>query len=132
MRKAIVLALTLASVGCGARDSNPRVQTFYLPMRDGVRIAIDLWLPENLEPGQKIPALMQATRYWRALDVVEDGVAADSNFETASRLNEAGYAYAIVDARGTGASFGSRAYEYNVKEVRDYGEMCCRKIFLPG
>ncbi len=39
MKKAIVLALTLASAGCGARDSNPRV---YVPMRDGVRIAIDL------------------------------------------------------------------------------------------
>ena len=39
-------------------------------MRDGVRIAVDLWLPAGLSAQQKIPALMVSTRYWRAQDIV--------------------------------------------------------------
>ncbi len=45
-------------------------RSFYVEMRDGVRIAIDVWLPEDLRPGQKIPAMMRMTRYWRAQDRV--------------------------------------------------------------
>jgi predicted acyl esterase len=32
----------------------PRNQALYVTMRDGVRIAIDIWLPTSLEPGQTI------------------------------------------------------------------------------
>jgi putative CocE/NonD family hydrolase len=92
-------------------------------MRDGVRIAIDVWLPEDLRPGQKIPTIMRMTRYWRAQDRVDATLAQDSNYDSAKRWNEAGYAHVIVDARGSGASFGSREYEVNQDEVRDYGEI---------
>src|SRR5438128_11344499 len=42
------------------------LRSFYLPMSDGVRIAIDIALPEGLTAGAKIPAVVQLTRYWRA------------------------------------------------------------------
>jgi len=101
----------------------PRLRSFYLPMSDGVRIAIDLWLPAGLETGRKIPAILHATRYWRAQDNLPRDVEHDVNFRTAKAFNEAGYALVLVDARGTGASFGNRTYELTAEEVRDYGRI---------
>jgi hypothetical protein len=42
------------------------VSSRYLTMRDGVKIAIDVLLPKGLEPGAKIPAILDQTRYWRS------------------------------------------------------------------
>jgi putative CocE/NonD family hydrolase len=92
-------------------------------MRDGVKIAIDVWLPENLEPKDKIPAIMYCTRYWRASDIVGATFEQDSNYNRANGLNAAGYALILVDSRGTGASFGTRAYEMTEDEVKDFGEI---------
>src|SRR6266849_1399778 len=41
-------------------------RSLYLNMRDGVKIAITVVLPKDLPPGEKIPAVMNMTRYWRA------------------------------------------------------------------
>ena len=130
------LFLLLTAVACSSPEDSasapetdtppPRLQALHVEMRDGVRIAIDVWTPEGLQPGATVPALMRMTRYWRAEDVVAaDGgdVTADSNYEQADRINGAGYAYVVVDARGTGASFGTRDYEITEDEVRDYGEI---------
>ena len=38
----------------------------YIAMRDGVKIAVEVWLPANLAPGERIPTLLSQTRYWRA------------------------------------------------------------------
>ncbi|MCA9453626.1 MAG: hypothetical protein KC584_13510, partial [Nitrospira sp.] len=40
----------------------------YLTMRDGVKIAVDVYLPAGLKPGHTIPTLLHQTRYWRAID----------------------------------------------------------------
>ena len=37
-------------------------------MRDGVKIAVDLYLPHDLDPEKKIPTIMHQTRYWRAIE----------------------------------------------------------------
>ncbi len=92
-------------------------------MRDGVRIAIDVWLPEALLDGERIPAIMRATRYWRARDRVGVSLEESSNFGEAARFNRAGYALVLVDARGSGASFGVRRFELAEDEVEDYGEI---------
>jgi putative CocE/NonD family hydrolase len=47
----------------------------------------------------------------------------DPNYREAERFNKKGYALVLVDARGSGASFGSRPYELAEDEVRDYGEI---------
>jgi putative CocE/NonD family hydrolase len=106
-----------------APTEHPRLQALYVEMRDGVRIAIDVWLPEDLQADQKVPAIMRATRYWRAQDIVGATPEQDSNYSMATTLNQAGYAYVCVDARGSGASFGQRSYELSPDEVRDYGEI---------
>lgn len=101
----------------------------YLVMRDSVRIAIDLWLPATLEAGAKIPALVNATRYVRANSLgplarwgmrLSGGSEADRETEW---HNNAGYAVVKVDARGSGASTGSRQIEWSPDEVEDYGEV---------
>ena len=56
----------LAFVGRDVRSDLPRNRALHVTMRDGVRIAIDVWLPVNLDDGAHIPTLMHATRYWRA------------------------------------------------------------------
>jgi predicted acyl esterase len=99
----------------------PRLQSLYVPMRDGIKIAIDVWLPEGLNPDRKIPAIMRATRYWRTQDIVGASFEQDPNYKTAGIFNDSGYALVLIDARGTGASFGSRSYEMTADEVKDYG-----------
>jgi len=125
MRKSGQILVALAVLGPGLCFSGdyPRNDSLYVTMRDGVRIAVDVWLPEDLAAGNRIPALMQATRYWRALQPVASGVDEDSRFEEAERINGEGYALILVDARGSGASFGTRPYEMSVTEAQDYGEI---------
>src|SRR4029079_11973370 len=38
----------------------------YVPMPDGVEIAVNVLLPPDLKPGERVPVLMRTTRYWRA------------------------------------------------------------------
>ena len=101
----------------------PRNQSLYITMRDGVRIAVDVWLPKTMEEGERVPTLMQATRYWRAYESATGDLEDDKFFEHAERMNAAGYALVLVDARGSGASFGWRPYERSVEEATDYGEV---------
>jgi uncharacterized protein len=89
----------------------------YITMRDKVRIAADIWLPENYDGTNRLPAILETTRYWRA--------SRKGNKQSAEMrsLNEHGYAYVIVDARGSGASFGSRRMEWAPEEVADMREV---------
>ena len=41
----------------------------YLTMRDGVKIAIDLYLPKGLEQTEKIPTILRQTRYYRSMEL---------------------------------------------------------------
>lgn len=102
----------------------------YVTMRDGTRLAADVWVPAQLETDEKLPAIMITTRYWRApamgpiyrllVGVGEERV---PNIKMADQWNEAGYALVLVDARGSGASFGQRPVEWSDAEVADLGEV---------
>lgn len=106
-----------------------RNYSVYVPAADGARIAVDIWLPAGLTAADKIPAIMEGTRYWRASPVTLPGRvmglfgqqvpgAAPSHF--ASYFMDKGYAYLTVDVRGTGASFGVHDTEYSLQEMADY------------
>lgn len=88
-------------------------RSFYLTMRDGVKIAVQLVLPNDLPAGQKIPAILNLTRYWRAQQGGEPNAFIPSH----------GYATLFVDARGTGASFGVWKAPFSQDEVKDYSEV---------
>ncbi len=123
MNRVTAILATLLLAALAHAGDYPRNQALYVTMRDGVRIAIDVWLPESLEAGEKIPTLMHATRYWRAMQHASGRVEDDNRYDEANRVNAAGYALVLVDARGSGASFGWRAYERSVEEATDYGEI---------
>lgn len=109
-----------------------RNQALHVVMRDGTRIAVDVWLPEALAAGERVPVILQMTRYGRArqvgflqraaigLNLVE---AEDPAEQSVAVFNRAGFAVVKVDARGTGASFGSRRTEFTPEEIKDYGEI---------
>jgi len=101
----------------------------YVPMSDGVRLAVDVFLPKGLEPGRKVPTIVYFVRYvrtfelkpfWRMLKDPAFGSVAEDEVKF---FNSHGYAVAIVDLRGTGASFGHRDMEFSPKEVEDMGEV---------
>ena len=130
----LALALFALTASCGdARSTGAgaigpvstleRNQALHIPMRDDVRIAVDVWLPEGIEPGTRLPTMVRATRYWRARGLVDVPLELASNFDEAERWNGAGYALVLIDARGSGASFGIRRFELAEDEVRDYGEV---------
>jgi putative CocE/NonD family hydrolase len=111
----------------------PRLTSLYVPMRDGVRIAVDVWLPADYAPGQRLPTLMNMTRYWRSAGVGFMGraltglgvldAAEGRRLPSITVPNEDGYVVVRVDGRGSGASFGRRVMEFSPDEIRDYGEV---------
>ena len=118
-----LLALLILSVNIASAGDYPRNQSIYVTMRDDVKIAIDIWLPTDLEDTATIPTLIHATRYWRARQNVAPGFENDNRFTEAESVNAQGYALVLIDARGSGASFGTRPYEMSVAEATDYGEI---------
>ena len=73
----------------------------YITMPDGVKIAADIWLPSSVVSGGKVPAMLELTRYWR---VIHNKLPR----ERVLYLTQLGFAHAVVDCRGSGASFGVR------------------------
>ena len=96
-------------------------RSFYLTMRDGVKIAVQLVLPKNLPADQKIPAIMSMTRYWRDR---KDG-------QPSLFFPGHGYATVFVDARGTGASYGVWKAPFSPDEVKDYSEVATWIVAQP-
>ena len=41
----------------------------YLMMRDGIKLAIDVYLPTSWQAGQRLPTMLHQTRYWRAMEI---------------------------------------------------------------
>ncbi len=105
-------------------DAGWRLQSLYVPLGDGVRLAVDVWLPTGLiAAGHRLGTILRATRYHRAEVPERPGLAADSNYADGELWNGAGFAHVIVDARGSGASFGTRTTELSEPEISDYGEV---------
>jgi uncharacterized protein len=90
------------------------IQSLYIPMSDGVKIAVDVVMPKDLEPGKKVPAILMMERYWRSRKV-------DRDIQTFFAHH--GYAMVTGDSRGTGASFGIWRYHRNTDEVGDFGQI---------
>ena len=128
----ILAALTCAVAGAlKAQNSDPIVYSSrYLTMRDGVKIAVDLYLPRNQPADQKLPTLVEQTRYMRAYDIAPQyarfapGIDSDIKY-----FVEHGYAYVLLDVRGSGASFGSRVR--STAHVVDSPKTSMRKCSVP-
>ena len=90
----------------------------WIPMEDGVRLAVSLYLPEGAEDGRAAPVVLEALPYRK------DDATASYRPEYARLCDEYGYAVARVDLRGTGSSEGVATDEYPASEQADL----CRVI----
>ncbi|MCP4751423.1 MAG: CocE/NonD family hydrolase [Proteobacteria bacterium] len=101
--------------------------SFYLAMSDSVKIAVDLALPKNLKPGEKLPTLLNQTRYVRSVEYSWPFSINEDRSEVSSKeqafFARHGYAYITTDVRGSGASFGVRPYPWAPKETSDGAEI---------
>jgi putative CocE/NonD family hydrolase len=104
-------------------------QSLYVTMSDGTQIAVDVWLPINLKPGEKIPAMLRSTCYWRSYQMgavgqfMEDHALMPTGSNEPQQWTEAGYALVLVDVRGTGASYGKWSILWSDQEIADLGEV---------
>ncbi|MGB8761458.1 MAG: CocE/NonD family hydrolase, partial [Candidatus Sulfotelmatobacter sp.] len=69
----------------------------WIPMKDGVRLAATLYMPDGAKPGEKFPALLEYLPYRK-----DDGTAA-GDYPKHSYFARRGYVSARVDIRGFGA-----------------------------
>jgi uncharacterized protein len=102
----------------------------YVVVRDGVRLAVDVLLPRSLPAGTRLPALLYQGRYWRSVSLrgparlLYDAPARQSQLGPFKAFFvEHGYAWIDVDTRGSGASFGSRLWDYSPEEVQDGADL---------
>lgn len=126
-----LLALSLALI---ANPSAQTTRTFkstrawseYVTMRDGVKLAVDVHLPEGLAPGERTATILHMTRYYRSVAVrsvyklfAGSGVVPITELDLREPMVKAGYSWVDVDVRGAGASFGHHDYPLSPVEVLD-------------
>jgi putative CocE/NonD family hydrolase len=101
----------------------------YVGMRDGCRLAVDVYLPQSDSrlPGNdasRFPAIVILTPYYRRFKVTAPGADPSPN---AGKYRDffvpRGYALVVVDVRGCGASFGTRDSFRSPREREDYREL---------
>jgi putative CocE/NonD family hydrolase len=96
-------------------------------MRDGVRIAVDVHLPDAPD---RFPTIVRQTRYFRAMrarpwiaPLLREHTLDPMNGRMRDFFVRRGYAWVDVDVRGSGASFGTWACPWSPDEVRDGAEI---------
>jgi putative CocE/NonD family hydrolase len=105
-----------------ASSGLPELESVYVPMPDGVRLAVDFWLPAGTKAGARLPTVLETDRYWRAA-ATSGGVKHNPNYSIASAWTARGYAYVFADIRGTGASFGTLTAELGRQIISDVGSL---------
>jgi putative CocE/NonD family hydrolase len=97
-----------------AEDVDVERRSMYVPMSDGTRLGIDIFLPRELAPDARVSTWYTATRYWR-------GEKGKPISERQKEWIARGLAVVNADVRGTGASFGQWYIPYSPQEVKDIG-----------
>lgn len=97
----------------------------YAPMLDGVLVAVEYFVPTSagVEAGEPLPVILVYTRYLRSW---EESGRIQTLVEREPFLRELlahGYLLAVANSRGTGASFGSRQWEFSLQEQADLYEI---------
>ncbi|MFZ5615718.1 MAG: CocE/NonD family hydrolase [Pseudomonadota bacterium] len=113
----------IAATACADRTEAPpigRSKAYYLEMRDGVRVALNLYFPNGAEPLAPAPVILMQTRYGRAGSI--------SGME---RFLADGYVVATLDTRGSTSSFGPRRVDIGPDEVEDMDEVIAHLAAAP-
>lgn len=119
---AAALAATLTACAPGQdQPTSPTGASSHVTAADGTRLAVDVYLPTAAsgDPNASYPALLTLTRYRRGLEDPDTGEPLATLSPLDRHFLAHGYALVNVDARGSGASFGTRPVEYGRQEVLD-------------
>ena len=101
------------------------VTSQYVTMRDGVRIAVDIYMPTDGPARDKFPTVLVMNPYHRA-DMTDKGVSQPYATDPTSEFRVVmsyGYAFVVADVRGTGASFGYRSTVLAPAEQEDANDL---------
>ena len=94
--------------------SGVRIEQAWIPMSDGVRLSVNLFMPEGAKPSEKFPAILEYLPYRK------DDWSAQRDYGLHSYFVRRGYVSTRVDIRGTGASEGNPPdREYSEQEQLD-------------
>jgi putative CocE/NonD family hydrolase len=100
-------------------------QSVYVEMRDGCRLAADVYLPTDAP--NPAPAILIFTPYYRRFALTADAPQGTEACPGVARWRDLfvprGYALVAIDVRGTGASFGTRDSFRSPRERADYAAM---------
>src|SRR5262249_36998894 len=111
MRRVRILVAALAAILSTSALRAVQPQEVFIPMRDGVRLAADIWRPD--EGKGPFPVLLEYLPYRKT-------EARGESFSLYSYFVRHGFVVARVDIRGTGNSEGTLIpYEYSEIEQRD-------------
>jgi len=115
-----VAALALAGLAlaapapAAAHDHGVRLLQTRIPMPDGVELAATLYMPADLKPGERVPALLEYLPYRKDDDTTV------TDYEHHAYFARHGFVGARVDIRGFGASGGvPPPREYSAQEQAD-------------
>lgn len=102
----------------------PVNSSIYLPLDDLTSIWISVWLPERLQPGETVPAVMETSRYgfdlepgWLYKAMMTYRLQKDMNYDSVERFLTDGYAFVRVQSPGSCQSSGPRLTEYPPNEL---------------
>jgi putative CocE/NonD family hydrolase len=99
-----------------------RPRSIYVEMRDGCRLAVDVYLPTG--GASQAPAILIFTPYYRRFALAADAPQGTEACPGVARWRDLfvprDYALVAVDVRGTGASFGTRDSFRSPREREDY------------
>jgi uncharacterized protein len=77
-----------------------RMENAWIPMKDGIRLAVTLYMPDGGKAGEKFPAVLEYHPYRK------DDATASRDYPIYSYFVRRGYICARVNIRGFGASEG--------------------------
>jgi len=130
---------------CGGANLPFVRHSLYVPMSDGVRLAVDIVLPNRWGTtnaqfwkwggAEELPTFLHLTRYHRSnkrswltrvfylFGMPPSDVFSVRSMHYINAFVPHGYAFVTVDVRGTGASFGSRPLDLIDREILDFKEI---------
>ena len=119
LRVPVLILCVLSIAGFAVEPPSPavygvRMENVWIAMKDGVRLAATLYMPDGAKAGEKFPALLDYLPYRK-----DDGTAA-GDYPKNAYFARRGYVGARVDIRGFGASEGRPTdREYSEQEQSD-------------
>ncbi|MBM3547027.1 MAG: CocE/NonD family hydrolase [Alphaproteobacteria bacterium] len=115
----------MTAEGMVAKPTDWSDRSYYLSMRDGVRLAVSLYFPGCTEPREPASVLLIQTRYGRA------GVRRKGQPRGLDPWLRAGFVAMVVDVRGSTSSFGARTAELGPEEQADMDEIIAHAASQP-